>query len=269
MIDAVLSYHLNPLTCGVAKFNVALAARLGVPCLKMNAKEAKRFRRPLFSVKDEEYQDSYGGGWVQCAYEFNAYELFFHDTPELGSNATEVITRAWRVFAGNADIAVGLRPTRPDVIAAFCPATVAGESSRGAYRVLVYGMSHKLNLSRFEQLKAQLDVEHSDYTIELSTAVHEGSPWDQALTESTDAMRAIFGDHLRVLGFLGDDALAKELQDCDAVAAYFTPALRANNTSAWAALAAGKHLYTNVDEHSPALDPVAHSWDKLVALINA
>jgi hypothetical protein len=79
-------------------------------------------------------------------------------------------------------------------------------------------------------------------------------------------MRAIFGDKLRVLGFLGDDALAKELREVDAVAAYYVPALRANNTSAWAALEAGKHLFTNTDELSPPL--VAPTWASLVSLIN-
>jgi hypothetical protein len=82
-------------------------------------------------------------------------------------------------------------------------------------------------------------------------------------------MRGIFGDKLRVLGYLGDDALAKELREVDAVAAFFVPALRANNTSAWAALEAGKPLYTNTDEYSPSLDVHTHSWDKLLELLRA
>jgi len=128
-------------------------------------------------------------------------------------------------------------------------------------------MAHKLVLPHFVQLKEDLDRDHPDYTLSLSTAVHEGSPWDEALTQSVEAMRGIFGDHLRVLGFLADDALAKELQDCDAVAAFFVPAFRANNTSAWAALAAGKFLYTNLDQHSPALNPEQYSWDALLQVL--
>ena len=35
MNDAILSYHMDPLTCGVANFNQQLADRLGVPCLSL------------------------------------------------------------------------------------------------------------------------------------------------------------------------------------------------------------------------------------------
>src|SRR6185312_5901521 len=152
--------------------------------------------------------------------------------------------RPTRIFAANPEIAAAVRPIRPDVITAFCPSTVTGNPTRGKYRVLVFGMAHKLLLPKFEELKRVLDAEHPDYTVELSTAVHEGTPWDTALTESVEAMREIFGDKLRVLGYLGDDALAKELTEVDAVAAFYQPAFRANNTSAWAALDAGKPLYT-------------------------
>ena len=29
-MDCILGYHLNPLSCGIAKFNLALARQLGV-----------------------------------------------------------------------------------------------------------------------------------------------------------------------------------------------------------------------------------------------
>jgi hypothetical protein len=125
-------------------------------------------------------------------------------------------------------------------------------------------MAHKRILHHYEDLKALLEVEHPDYTLEMSTAIHEGTPWDTGLEQSIADMRAIFGDKLRVLGFLGDDAIAKEMQECDAVAVYFEPAFRANNTSGWAAIDAGKTLYTNRDEHSPTDTP---TWARLIAAI--
>lgn len=241
MIDAVLSYHLNPATCGVARFNRQLAQQLGVPCLRWTTTTAAH---PLVSIKPSEMPYPADCYWT-------AYDLLLHDrslSPQC-------------VAMRNAD-----RIWYADELG--CPATLQGDPSRGAYRVLTFGMAHKLVLPHFVALKAQLDREHPDYTISLSTAVHEGSPWDAALTESAEAMRHIFGDKLRVLGFLGDDALAKELQDCDAVAAYFTPALRANNTSAWAAIAAGKPLYTNRDEHSPDVNHPP-TWDGLLQTLGA
>lgn len=238
MVDAVLSYHMNPQTCGVAKFNHALAKRLGVPCLPLT----DRFNgHALVSIKASEI----GPGW-ECAIP-EMCTLLLHDRPPMTMCSRP---RRW-LYADQ----VG------------CPSTIEGNPTRGHYRVLVFGMAHKLSLPHFETLKAHLEREHDHYTIELSTAVHEGNPWDQALTESVEAMRGIFGDKLRVLGFLGDDALAKELREVDAVAMYYQPALRANNTTYHAALEAGKKIYTNRDEFSPKEGDPPASWDALVSLI--
>lgn len=264
MIDIVLTHPHPPMTCGVAKFSHQLAGQLGVPC---RAFGRHPFRHPLISIKSTEFQSSQTE-WPLTAMWYENYDLFLHDGGH-GLCRDDALRGAHRVYAGNAVIANELRAVRPDVVEAFCPATVTGNPSRGTYRVLAFGMASKLHLDRFRSLKTELEEQYPNYTIGLSTAVHEGSPWDEGLTQATEGMRAIFGDRLRVLGFLGDDALAKELIECDAVAAYFTPALRANNTSAWAALAYGKKLYTNTDEYSPALDPAAHSWPKLIEMINA
>jgi hypothetical protein len=255
-VDAVLSYHTNPQTCGVAKFNHALAKRLGVRFGSVNPRDAAF---PLFSVKCSEIPQTRGRLHPP-------YALFLHDSPA-SARDWEWVHAADRVYAANPAIAADVQGQRKDVITAFCPSTVEGNPDRGGYRVLTFGMSHKLVLPHFEQLKRDLERDHPDYTISLSTAVHEGNPWDEALTSSVEAMRSIFGDRLRVLGFLADDALARELHECDAVAAFFVPAFRANNTSAWAALSAGKFLYTNLDTQSPALDPEAYGWDALLKVL--
>lgn len=239
MIDAVLSYHMNPATCGVAKFNHELAKRLGVPCLPLRSE----CQHPLVSVKLSELP--YGTGLVAHP----PYDLLLHDRSD-----NDARFGAKRVFYADE---IG------------CPSTIRGDASRGAYRVLVFGMAHKLLLPHFERLKAQLDADHPDYTVELSTAVHEGSPWDEALEQSIGAMRGVFGDKLRVLGFLGDDALARVLQEVDAVACFYTPALRANNTTYWAAVEAGKTIYTNRDEHSPQAGAPAPTWESLIEVLRA
>lgn len=245
MIDAVLSYHMNPQTCGVAKFNHELAKQLGVPCLPLYAcYRGSSIRHALVSIKVSEITDDKG------YWDVDSYDLLLHDR-KLDEFHSALIKSKRVLYADE----IG------------CPSTINGNPHRGAYRVLVFGMAHKLNLPHFEALKARLDVEHPDYTIELSTAVHEGNPWDEALQQSVDAMRAIFGDHLRVLGFLGDDALARELREVDAVACYFVPALRANNTTYWAAVEAGKTIYTNRDEHSPQEGDPPASWDRLIELL--
>lgn len=252
MIDAVLSYHLDPDTCGVARFNAILAQKLGVPMLSL---DRHPHITPLISVKTSECEQphdpdfAYELRWCQDIRWYHTYDLFLHDDP---GRSYDIVESARRVYYART---IG------------CPSTLHGNPTRGAYRVLTFGMVHKMLAPQFSQLKHRLDVEHPDYTIELSCARHEGKQEDMA--QAAYALREIFGDKLRVLGYLADDALAKELQDVDAVALYYTPAVRANNTTVWAALEAGKTLYTNTDEHSPELDASAHSWEKLLEMIRA
>lgn len=238
MIDAVLSYHMNTFGCGVAKFNHALARRLGVPCRQMfHPSDAQH---PLVSIKAAEL----GARWMAYL-PVALHTLLLHDRP--------------------AHVPTGVRILYADEVG--CPSTIEGNPTRGAYRVLTFGMAHKRVWRHYQALKAQLDAEHPDYTIELSTAIHEGHPWDSGLAQCIGEMRAIFGDKLRVLGFLGDDALAKELHDCDAIALFFEPAWRANNTTVWAAVDAGKTLYVNSDAQSPEFS-APHDWDTLIATLN-
>ena len=99
----------------------------------------------------------------------------------------------------------------------------------------------------------------------------------------------MFGERVRCLGYLLDDALAKELRECSAVALFFDPAVRANNTTFWAAIEAERLVITNLDADSPigpsltvrdiedlrtwpprlwpeVVDRV-HSWDNLLRLM--
>ena len=262
MIDAVLSYHMNPATCGVAKFNHALAKRLGVPARSF----MEGSRVPLVSVKFSELLDNLAWHIIGPAPDA-LYDVFLHDVP-LGNAHSTFVFKARRVYAANEVIADSVRAYRPDVITAHCPSTVEGNADRGDYRVLTFGMAHKVEavLNHFRRLRDDLERDHPGYTLSLSMGLHEGTRMDEAFT-TAEAMREIFGERLRVLGFLADDALARELAECDAVAAFFVPALRANNTSAWAALAAGKFLYTNLDAQSPALDPEAYGWDALLKVL--
>jgi len=244
-VDAVLSYHLNGATCGVAKFNRQLADRLGVPLLPLGSATA----RPIVSVKFSEMSQHDVSAMKQWQRHV-PYDLFLHDVPD--EDASPLVTCAERAFAGNPAIAQAVRSSRPDVIEAFCPSTIQGNPHRSALNVLTFGMAHKLNAPYYEQLKALLDRAGCDYTVSVSSAIHEGSPWSE-VAAAGERIRSIFGAKTCVLGYLADDALARELRDCTAVAMFFNPALRANNTTYWASVDAGRPVITNLDEYSPAL----------------
>ena len=247
MIDAVLSHHLNPLTCGIAKFNRRLARELGVACFHLRV--GQLIQHPLVSISPLECPlDSlpdYGAG---------RFELFLHAWTDA---ALDVLwlrrAQPAKVYAADAVIADQLRAVRPDVIIAWCPSTIEGNAHRGAINVLTFGMAHKIQMACHVKLKTLLDATGQDYTVSLSTAVHEGNPW-ASVGDARDSLWGIYRDRLRYLGYLADDAIAKELCTCTAVALFFDPAVRANNTTFWTAAldtVAGTPIISNFDAHSP------------------
>lgn len=237
MIDSVVSVHTNPLTCGTAKFNAELARQLGVPLMDLDQPASPH---PLYSLRAQETDGPTGLP--------EPYSLFLH---EIDDKWRWFIPNAVDIWAGNQAIADWVRPMRPDVHLAHCPATVTGNAHRGDFDVLCFGMAHKFQAPLFEKLRTVLAHSYSGYTISLSTAIHEGSSWDEGFTRNQDLMREVFGSHLRCMGFLADDGLARLLRHVNLCALFFEPAARANNTSLWAALEACVPTVTNLDALSP------------------
>jgi hypothetical protein len=232
VIDAVLSYHANPNTCGVTKFNIQLAEKLGVPH-DVIAPSAPQRRYPLLSVKWNEILGPHDG----VSFDLNAsygFDLLLHDRSI--KEDCGLIRAARRVFYADE---IG------------CPSTLRGDATRKGLTILSFGMAHKFQAPLFAKLKALLDDRGQDYTICVSSAIHEGSPWDATTKAHTDQLREVFGDHLRWLGFLADDALAREIREAHMIALFYDPAVRANNTTLWAALEAGTPVITNLDAQSP------------------
>ena len=221
-IDAVLSYHLNPYTCGVARFNLLLAKHLGVPCLPFGSTST----HPLVSIKTSEMDDHIWRDGIPTA-----CTLLLHDRP------TNIPPVARLFYADETG----------------CPSTIEGNPHRGLPNVLMFGMSHKIDVHTvyIDRLRDLLTRAHTDYTVSVSTAVHEGSPWDGAFTKTIDNLRTVFGHRVRVLGYLADDALVREMQDCQTMALFFDPAARANNTTLWTAMQSGTPVITNLDTDSP------------------
>ncbi len=282
MIDAVVTCYGTPATAGVAKFNAILAQRLGVPSLRLGTKDVTFVKHPLISLKPSEIP-----GDPHWRAFFPLYDLFLHAWSGY-DRERRWVEHADVVYAANPQLAEIIQAqTKRKVVAAFCPSTIQGNPSRGMINILTFGMAGRLQLQHFRKLKALLDAQPLAYTVSLSTAVHEGSPWE-AVALAGDELRTVFGGHLRCLGFLADDALAKELKECSAVALFFDPALRANNTTFWAARDAGKAVIFNADDHSPCRSDLeidllvewsdlyqhpswrhGHTWDALLTVMGA
>ena len=111
-VDGVLGYHLNPLTCGVAKFNVMLARRLDVPMFGLFDGRTATLGHPLLSLKLSEFSDndmSALASMVETVSWRRHFSLFLHawsDTPV----EQLLLSRAATVHCGNAELVAQLEP---------------------------------------------------------------------------------------------------------------------------------------------------------------
>lgn len=241
MNDVVLSPHVNRYTCGTGKWSERLAQQLGVPFAKLESYQWPwPYREALVSARLTEI---YQLCPIECV-----FDLIVHDWD---SAKITWVQQARRLFAVTPELVsfCGMNG-RPDAQLLACPSSVDGHGRGPGFQVLVFGMAHKRQMPWLIRLRDLLAKEGS-YTVSVSAAVHEGSPFDRAMLEAETAYRDLFGDHLRMLGYLADDALVSELRRVDCCVLFFDTAARANNTTLWAALEHGCPVLTNLDDESP------------------
>lgn len=267
-MDCILGYHLNPMTCGVAKFNYILAEYLSVPVVDMFTPEALAFNRPLLSLKISEFAegDLEGIDAYLCAIESRqasqSLNVFFHDFSE-----TEIeyrlVNLAENVFCLNDEIVSKLKTTRSDLVAAWCPPMLLGTQrfKHADISVLSFGMAHKVRSDYYGKLHSLLEETGKSYCLYLSTALHENTTFNESFSSAFEDIRDIFGDNVYFLGYLSDTAVYNYLRDTTYFAAFFDEGVRANNSSVSAAMQAGSIVVTNLDANSPT--PFAHGINLL------
>ncbi|HLG54992.1 MAG TPA: hypothetical protein VI485_06650 [Vicinamibacterales bacterium] len=254
MIDCIAGYHLNPWTCGIAKFNAILAKYLGVPVVGLRAVELGSHSRPLLSLKLSEFSaadaadlDLWG---VAHAGQF---ELFLHafDGTEIEQR---LVAAAAKVYCGNSELFTQLRPARPDILELFCPGTILNPQrfQRTELSVFTFGMAHKIRVPLYRRLRDLLDATGKSYSVYVSTALHENTSFDGSFVVRFEELQSIFNGQVYFMGYLSDTAVFNHLMDCTFLAAFFEKGLRANNTTVNAAMESGCAVITNLDEHSPA-----------------
>ena len=253
MIDSIAGYHLNPWTCGIAKFNAILARHLNLPVVGIGSPELGQYSRPLLSLKLSEFtpEDAQAlAEWV--AAHQGQFELFLHafDGTEIEKR---MLAAAARVSCGNQELAHTLAPDRPDIVELFCPGTLLNPQrfQRTELSVFTFGMAHKIRVPLYRRLKDLLDATGKTYSVYVSTALHENTSFDGSFVVRFEELQSIFGGQVYFMGYLSDTAVFNHLVDCTYLAAFFEKGLRANNTSVNAAMETGCAVITNLDEHSP------------------
>ena len=254
MIDCIAGYHLNPWTCGIAKFNTILSRHLEVPVVGIRAVELGDFARPLLSVKLNEFTEADAADLdTWSAAHAGRFELFLH---AFDGTAVEqrLVAAAARVYCGNSELYDMLRGARPDIQELFCPGTILSPQrfKRTEMSVFTFGMAHKIRVPLYRRLRDLLDSTGKTYSIYVSTALHENTSFDDSFIVRFEELQAIFDDRIYFMGYLSDTAVYNHLMDCTFLAAFFEKGLRANNTSVNAAMECGCAVITNLDEHSPA-----------------
>ena len=253
MIDCIAGYHLNPWTCGIAKFNTILSTHLGVPVVGIRAVELGRYRRPLLSIKLEEFTPADAADldtWSQA--HAGDFELFLHNfRGELIEQ--RLLAAAGKVYCGNSELARELRPARPDLSELFCPGTILNPQrfEPTELKVFTFGMAHKIRVPLYTRLRDLLDATGRSSSVFVSTALHEGTDFDGSFVVRFEELQSLFNGQVYFMGYLSDTAVYNHLLDCTYLAAFFEKGLRANNTTVNAAMECGATVVTNLDGDSP------------------
>ena len=253
MIDCIAGYHLNPWTCGIAKFNTILGRHLSLPVVGIGSSELAKYREPLLSLKLSEFTADDArvlDGWA--AEHQRGYELFLHAFDETPVEH-RLIAGASRVYSGNRELSAMLRPLRSDAVELFCPGTLLNPQrfQPTELSVFTFGMAHKIRVPLYRRLYSLLEATGLTYSVYVSTALHENTSFDGSFVVRFEEIEAIFNGQIYFMGYLSDTAVFNQLVDCTFLAAFFEKGLRANNTSVNAAMECGCAVITNLDEHSP------------------
>jgi hypothetical protein len=253
MIDCIAGYHMNPWSCGIAKFNAILARELGIPMVQLNDLDASGARRPLLSLKLSEFvPDDVAALDRWAAGRPGGYDLFLHAVD--GSAAEgRLVAGAVRLYCGNRELAETLRATRPDAVELFAPGMLQTRQriEPADVQVFTFGMAHKIRVGYYRKLQQLLEATGRTYAIHVSTALHEGTSFDESFVLRFEELQALFQGRVYFHGYLSDTGVYNQLMDCHILAAFFEKGLRANNTTVNAAMELGCAVITNLDEHSP------------------
>jgi hypothetical protein len=253
LIDCIAGYHLNPWTCGIAKFNDILAQRLELPVVGIRSPELQNYKRPLLSLKMSEFsaEDALAlDTWIDR--HTGEYELFLHAFDHTALEK-RMLAAAARVTVANQELYEQLRPARADVVKLFCPGTLLNPQRfvETEIKVFTFGMAHKIRVPLYRKLRDLLQATGKSYSVFVSTALHENTSFDESFIVRFDELQSIFNGQIYFMGYLSDTAVFNQLVDCTFVAAFFEKGLRANNTTVNAAMEVGCAVITNIDEYSP------------------
>jgi len=248
----VASFHVNPYTCGVARFNSSLARSLRTTVSTLDDALKIRQARVLLSIKLQEIDES-GLATLATILERQdlGFDLFLHacDFSELENRLLE---KSGRVFAASSEIGDQVKQRRSDVVSLYAPgAAISTVREASEINLLTFGMAHKISANGYRKLGKILSSGRRTFQLDVSSALHEGTNFDENFFLVGAEISEVFGGNVVFLGFLADDEVSRRLQSATALVAFFPSGVRENNTTVMSAMAHGCAVISNLDASSP------------------
>ena len=250
---AIVTFHTNPYTCGVARFNIALAESLEVPLVSLNNFLSKPISGALLSIKCEEIGEENSQELSQFLVSANEkFDVYLHGLDH--SEAEQiVITQAAHIFTATMEMADIIRKMRPGVQSTFAPgASPSPVPKQVDCTLLTFGMAHKIRVAGYRKLGEILQGESRTFRLEISTALHEGTTFSEDFFTVSKEIREVFDGNVSFLGFLADEEVSNRMRAADALVAFFPQGARENNTTVLSAMSHGCAVITNIDRYSPS-----------------
>jgi hypothetical protein len=255
----IVSYHTNTWGCGIARFNELLAAELKSEVLSFAEMRAvEPLEKILISISLKEFSEKDKIGFQELLrnlqHEIN-YDLLLHSIEESDLEKM-IISKSNKIFSLNEEISYKLQKLDISSSTLFTPSLFKSkisekEQDKKSFKLITFGMAHKIELDLIDKLIKNVKNSGLNPRIYLSTAIHVGEQPLDNLNKIIQEIEEKLNIEINFLGFLSDSALAKSIQESNALFRFFNPAVRANSTSIMAGMSLGVPTFTNTDKFSP------------------
>ena len=252
---ALITFHKNRFTCGVARFNSSLAESFAIPMIDLEswAKQYDKNGRYLISVKPSEIdQVSLMKLKEIIANLENKQWVFFHEFNQTDIEV-QIAQLAERAVAVDRIIAQRAAVYCSDVKTGFAPGMDIQPSEFDFdLCLLTLGMAHKINHLGYELLDQVVSLGDARVQLRVTVAVHEGFDIGETFASVPSQIATVWKSRMHFLGFLSDAAMSEELKKCNAVVIFPQLGARESNSSIIGAMRHGAAVVTLLDQDSPS-----------------
>ena len=252
-VNCIAAYHLDYLTCGVARANqkISLLAKIKV----FHFTKVPKTSFPLLSIKFSEFSKNDIEKLVTWSKKFKGkFDTYIHG---LDGKKKEIfiLNNARKNIACNNEIAnIMLKFGLNNVISSSCPCSNLAKNLlpfQKGYKILSFGMAHKIITNKYSKLNKFFQKKNINFSLKFSTAIHDGFDLDKSFRDTEKFIEKVFGNKGMFLGMLSDDAIINYLKQADFFATFFPNGYRENNSSVNTAFANKICVITNIDKNSP------------------